>query len=215
MYSRSGKDPNAPGHVWQSDGSGEYEVAEAANVQRGTKIVIELKKEEKEFSRKEAIEDMIHRYSSFVGYPIHVNGDNINTIKALWLEPADRISEEEHTEFYRFVSSAFDAPRYTLHYSVDAPLQMRSLLYIPSFHTENLTGSRMEPGVHLYCRKVLIKSKVGVRVGVGVGVGGCLAEWVGARVEKFGGLPLMKCPPPPYPDEEPAAGVDAIRPRCD
>src|SRR3954468_23367098 len=42
VYSHSWK-AGEQGHVWSSDGSGSYEIEEAADVSRGTKIVIELK----------------------------------------------------------------------------------------------------------------------------------------------------------------------------
>jgi len=61
--------------------------------------------------------------------------------------------------FYRFVAGAFDEPLFTLHYSVDAPLQMRTLFYVPTMHSEKMGMGRLEPGVSLYCRKVLIQHK--------------------------------------------------------
>ena len=54
-------------------------------------------------------------------------------VQALWtLEPKD-ISEEQHEEFYRFISNTFDKPRYSLHYKTDAPLNIRALFYIPDY----------------------------------------------------------------------------------
>jgi TNF receptor-associated protein 1 len=46
-----------------------------------------------------------------------------------------------------------------LHYAVDAPLSIRALLYIPQSHSEKFGGGRMEIGVSLYSRRVLIQSK--------------------------------------------------------
>ena len=65
-------------------------------------------------------------------------------------------------EFYRFISNGFDKPHYTLHYSVDAPLMIRSLLYVPSMNMEKYPGAPRTPlGVSLYCRKVSYHSKRG------------------------------------------------------
>ena len=51
--------------------------------------------------------------------------------QALWmLDPKD-IGEWQHEEFYRFVAQAYDKPRYVLHYKTDAPLNIRSIFYVP------------------------------------------------------------------------------------
>ena len=34
-------------------------------------------------------------------------------------------------EFYQFIAQRSDTPRYSLHFSADAPIMVRSLLYVP------------------------------------------------------------------------------------
>lgn len=46
------------------------------------------------------------------------------------LDPKD-IGEWQHEEFYRFIAQAYDKPRYVLHYKTDAPLNIRSIFYVP------------------------------------------------------------------------------------
>jgi len=46
------------------------------------------------------------------------------------MEPKE-ISDWQHEEFYRYVAQAYDKPRYTLHYRADAPLNIRSIFYVP------------------------------------------------------------------------------------
>lgn len=41
------------------------------------------------------------------------------------------IGEWQYEEFYRYVSKSYDKPRYTLHYRTDAPLNIRSIFYVP------------------------------------------------------------------------------------
>eukprot|EP00122_Pirum_gemmata_P015167 Pgem_evm1s14171 len=69
------------------------------------------------------------------------------------------ISEEQHSEFYRFVSHMWDSPKYNMHFKTDAPIDIKSLFYFPSMHTEKFGMGQMEPGVSLYSRKVLIQKK--------------------------------------------------------
>ena len=49
------------------------------------------------------------------------------------MEDAKSIKEDEHTEFYRFVTGQYDKPRYTLQYKIDVPINLRALIYIPQY----------------------------------------------------------------------------------
>jgi TNF receptor-associated protein 1 len=158
VYSRSAI-PGSKGYLWESDGSGTYTIAEAEGVSRGTKIIIELKESATQFSDKKTLESIIKKYSNFVGFPINVNMDRVNTVRALWLSPRESITEDEHKEFYQFIARAYDTPMYRLHYSTDAPLNIRGLFYFPSQHMEKYGMGRLEPGVSLFSRKVLITAK--------------------------------------------------------
>ena len=144
---------------WVSDGSGSYEISEQEGQRRGCKVVIHLKDEDKEFAEPEKIKGILTRYSSFVQFPIKLNGEQVNKVQAIWMRNKNEIKEEEYTEFYKFQANAFDEPRYTLHFSADAPLAINSLLFVPQENTERFGLGRVEPGVSLYCRKVLIDSK--------------------------------------------------------
>lgn len=52
-------------------------------------------------------------------------------LQALWMMEPKEISDWQHEEFYRYVAQAYDKPRYTLHYRADAPLNIRSIFYVP------------------------------------------------------------------------------------
>ncbi|EDO45666.1 predicted protein, partial [Nematostella vectensis] len=158
VYTKSYQ-PNSQGYFWTSDGSGSYEYAEANGVARGTKLVLHLKEDCKRFAMKTAVEDIVQRYSNFVGFPIYLNGVCINTIQPLWtLEPRD-ISKEQHDEFYQFLSKGYDKPRYYLHYKTDAPLNIRSIFYFPETLPQMFNMQQMESGISLYSRRVLIQAK--------------------------------------------------------
>eukprot|EP01065_Artemidia_motanka_P024307 TRINITY_DN2896_c0_g3_i1.p1 TRINITY_DN2896_c0_g3~~TRINITY_DN2896_c0_g3_i1.p1 ORF type:complete len:738 (+),score=334.95 TRINITY_DN2896_c0_g3_i1:64-2277(+) len=158
VYSRSAQQ-GSKGFCWESTGAGDYNITEMRGVAKGTKIVIDVRETEVAFCAQTVVERIIKKYSNFVGYEIHLNGAKINTVEAVWMKPKDEVSEEEHNEFYKFVANAYDAPRYKLHYSIDCPLNINALVYVPQTHTERMNLQRMEPGVSLYCRKVLIQAK--------------------------------------------------------
>ena len=144
---------------WSSDGSGAYEIQAAEGERRGTRIVLHLKEEFKEFAKKDRLESIINNYSAFVQFPIKVAGEALKTVQALWLKNKNDITEEEYKEFYKFQAKAFDEPRFWLHFSADAPLEINTLLFAPTENMEGFGFGRMEPGVALYCRKVLIDSE--------------------------------------------------------
>ncbi|KAH7053687.1 Hsp90 protein-domain-containing protein [Linnemannia elongata] len=158
VYTRSAT-PGSKGYCWTSDGSGSYEIAEAENVAVGTKIVIKLRDECKEYAKEAVVEAIIKKYSNFVDYPVHLNNKKINAVQPLWTKDKNDITEQEHIEFYRYVAGAWDNPQFKLVYKTDSPLAISSLLYIPQRHMEVLGMQREEPGVSLYSRKVMIQAK--------------------------------------------------------
>ncbi|KAF9987913.1 TNF receptor-associated protein 1, mitochondrial, partial [Modicella reniformis] len=130
VYTRSAT-PGSKGYCWTSDGSGSYEIAEAENVAVGTKIVVTLRDDCKEYAKESVIEGIIKKYSNFVGFPVHLNSKKVNAVQPLWTKDKNEISEQEHIEFYQFVASAWDNPQFKLVYKTDSPLAISSLLYVP------------------------------------------------------------------------------------
>ncbi|XP_014444763.1 heat shock protein 75 kDa, mitochondrial [Tupaia chinensis] len=159
VYSRAAA-PGSPGYQWLSDGSGVFEIAEASGVRAGTKIVIHLKPDCREFASEARVRDVVTKYSNFVSFPLYLNGRRINTLQAIWMMDPKDVSDWQHEEFYRYVAQAYDKPRYTLHYRTDAPLGIRSIFYVPEAKPSMLDVSReLGSSIALYSRKVLIQTK--------------------------------------------------------
>lgn len=159
VFTRSSRS-GSPGYKWSSDGSGTYEIEEVDGVPVGTKIVVHLKTDCREFSDDETVKSIIKKYSNFIGSPILLNDEQVNAIKPLWLMEPKEVTHEQHTEFYRFISNSYDKPRFTLHYKTDAPISIKSILYVPEGKPGLFELSRdSDVGVALYSRKILIKSK--------------------------------------------------------
>lgn len=145
------------GHEWLSDGGGTYTISMCPGIRRGTSITLELKEEAHHFASEATLTRIIKRYSSFVPFPIKVKGEAVNTVQALWTRSKNEIKNEEYTEFYKFVANAFDEPLTHLHFTADAPLAIKALLFVPQENVESMGFGRMEPGVNLYCQRVLIE----------------------------------------------------------
>jgi TNF receptor-associated protein 1 len=158
VYTRSWR-PDGEHLLWRSDGTGTYEIEETEGQRRGCKVVITLKDDCKQFAQASEVRRILEHYSSFVPFPITLNGDRVNKIEAIWLRAKSSIKEEEYTEFYKFQAKAYDEPRLRLHFSADAPLTINALLFTPRDNPERWGFGRTEPGVALYCKNVLIDPK--------------------------------------------------------
>ncbi len=158
LFTRS-IDPEATGCLWISEGTGNYSLDVAPEQSRGTKIILHLKEDAWEYGNVDTIKRIIRQYSSFVPFPINVNGEKVNTVQALWTKNKNQISEEEYTEFYKYIANAYDEPQFRLHFSSDAPISINALLFVPKDNFEIHGFGRTEPGVNLYCKKVLIQEQ--------------------------------------------------------
>lgn len=144
------------GHEWVSDGTGTFTISEMPGLRRGTKVIVELKDEAKEYVQKWKISSIVKQYSAFVSFPIKLDGETINTIQALWTRNKNEIKEEEYAEFYKFIGNAVTEPLYRLHFSADAPLAINALLFVPAENFEVFGFGKVDPGVNLYCQRILI-----------------------------------------------------------
>ena len=142
--------------IWRSSGDGVFEITKGKGHRRGTKVVMFLKEDAREYSDPDVIRDILRKYSAFVPFPLKLNGEQINTTEAVWLRNRSEITDQEYGGFYRFQTNSFDEPRYRLHFSSEAPIDMNVLLFVPEDNTERLGFGRMDPGVSLYSRRVLI-----------------------------------------------------------
>ena len=158
LYTRSYR-TDGESYIWTSDGSGSYTIEKGDLKERGTRIVLTLKPDAHKYSDPENIKRIIKQYSSFVPFPVKVNGEKANTVEAIWVKNPSEISDQEYEEFYKYLANAFDEPYYKLHFTSDAPLDIKALLFVPKENFERFGFSRMERGVNLFCKKVLIQEK--------------------------------------------------------
>jgi len=146
-------------HKWISEGAGSYSIEKVDGTPetRGTKIIMHLRDDCHSYGEPATVRNILSKYSNFVPFPIALNGDQVNTIQAIWAMDKSSLTEEQYTEFYRYIANAWDEPQYQLHFKVDVPLDLKALFFIGTTHTEKFGAARMDPGVNLYSRKVLIE----------------------------------------------------------
>ncbi len=156
IYTKSYK-KGSKAWLWKSKGDTNYTIEETVKKTRGTRIEIILKNEDKEFLEKTRIEGIIQKHSRFVPFPIYVDGKKVETKKAIWTNSKSNLKKEDYIDFYKFIENTDEEPITYLHLSSDAPVQFNALLYIPSSSLESIGLIKLDPGVDLYSRKVLIQ----------------------------------------------------------
>ena len=148
-----------PAAVWHSDGAGTFTVGPAEKATRGTDIVIKLKADAEEYADDFKIREIIRKHSNYIPYPIYLNDETeqINASTVIWRTSASELKDEDYKTFYQNFTFDFNEPLKRLHLSIDAPVQMYALLYVPATAEHNMFSLRKEDGLQLYARKVLIQ----------------------------------------------------------
>ena len=145
--------------LWRSNGEEQYTLETSDKIDRGTEIILHLNEKAEEFLEEYRVQTTIKKYSDFIPYPIFVgeNEEPVNRQTALWRQTPMSIEEEEYKNFYQQYTMDFEEPLTKLHLTIDAPVQMYSLLYIPSNPERTMFSPRQQGGLELYARKVLIQ----------------------------------------------------------
>ncbi len=149
---------------WRSDGKGTFSIEPAAPDEapaRGTRVVLHLAKDAREFADAPTIERVVAAHSAHVPVPIRlsVGTDTVKTLadgSALWRKPKAEIDENAYAEFYHHVSGQFDDPALTLHYRAEGRQEYSALLFVPSSQPFGLFEPERKGRVKLYVRRVFI-----------------------------------------------------------
>jgi molecular chaperone HtpG len=147
---------------WESTGDGSYTLGAAERPAAGTTVTLYLKPQDEEdglndYTQEGALKDIVKRYSDFVTYPIRLQGETLNSMKAIWARDQDAVTEDEHREFYKHVSHDWNDPLEHLSVHMEGSFEARALLYIPSkapFDLHDREGGHR--GLSLYVKRVFI-----------------------------------------------------------
>lgn len=148
------------GWRWESDGSGRFSIAAAeGDIPRGAQIRLHLKADLNEFLEPWRLKEIVRRYSTFVPQPVKIDGEQVNDQAPIWVEPKSQVSAEKYEGFYQWLSHrSTEKPLWHLHLSADSPLQFQAILYCPETNFELLGFGRMEHGLHLCAKRILVQS---------------------------------------------------------
>ena len=148
---------DAQGYRWRSNGAGHYSIEPIERENRGTRIVLHLKEDAKEFNEAYRLKQVIRKYSNFVDFPIYLGDEQVNTVKALWRKPRESISDEERSDFYKFVSNDYQDPLGHSHLHIEGLVNFDALLFVPSKAPVGLFRDEEQRTIHLYSSGVFIQ----------------------------------------------------------
>jgi molecular chaperone HtpG len=155
--------PDAAPVRWTSEGKGSYAVEAGTRALRGTAITLHLREDTGEFLESFRLKSIIKKHSNFLPHPIFVldagKDEQANAGKALWLEPASQVTDEEAANLYRSVATDWEDPARRIHVAVDSPLQVNALLFVPRRRPWDLFQPDGAKGPKLYARRVLIEEQ--------------------------------------------------------
>lgn len=158
---RAGSDASE-GVRWRSDGQGEFAVETIDMPERGTRVTLSLKADEREFADKARLDSLIRRYSDHIGFPVRLmksgeeHGDVVNSATALWTRARTDIDDDEYREFYKHLSHDFSDPLCWSHNHVEGKREYTSLLYVPATPPFDLWNREAPRGLKLYVQRVFI-----------------------------------------------------------
>ena len=163
-------------YAWISEGSGEFEIEKCTKDSQGSEIKLYLKEEEKEFTSRWRIQEIIKKYSDHIPFPIFLHytetksegegeakkeiieekSEQINKASALWRIAKKDLKEEEYKEFYKNLSYDSSDPLCWIHTKVEGTLEYTTLFYLPQNAPFDLYRVDYKSGVKLYVKRVFI-----------------------------------------------------------
>jgi molecular chaperone HtpG len=163
------------GWRWQSDGRSGFTVEAMDEAPpRGTRVILHLRDDAKEFLDEWRLRQIVRNYSDHIAVPILLQGEakadgedkaggagrkdpvQINEASALWTRAKSDITDEQYKEFYHHVAHAFDDPWGRLHVQAEGVVSYRALLFVPGAKPFDLYDPQRRHGVKLYVRRVFI-----------------------------------------------------------
>lgn len=154
---------NQPAVHWTSDGNSTYAIEECDKSSRGTKIVMHILDEEKEFLEESNVKNLVKKYCSFMPFNIYVSykGDGkdepLNSVQPLYTKNPKDCTDEEYKKFYQDTFMDYNEPIFWVHLNMDYPYNLKGILYFPKVRNK----VELERGkVKLYCNQVFIADNI-------------------------------------------------------
>ncbi|MBQ0080190.1 MAG: molecular chaperone HtpG [Alistipes sp.] len=166
-------DESKPSVHWQCEGTPEYKMEELKEkLDRGTRIVLHISDDCKEYLEQSTISDLLKKYCQFLPVEIvfgkkkewkdgkyqDTEEDNIiNDTTPLWTKKPSDIKDEQYVEFYKKLYPMSDDPLFWIHLNIDYPFNLTGVLYFPKIHN-NFEIQKNK--IRLYSNQVFVTDQV-------------------------------------------------------
>ncbi|MFI5956086.1 molecular chaperone HtpG [Cryptosporangium sp. NPDC051539] len=149
------------GTRWQSTGEGTYTIDDEADAPQGTAVTLALKPADPDdqlhdYSDPAVLTSIVKKYSDFIAWPIRLDGETLNSMKALWARPRSEVTEAEYHEFYKHVAHDWTDPLEVVHMKAEGAFEYEALLFLPARAPFDLYTRDAARGVQLYVKRVFI-----------------------------------------------------------
>lgn len=177
VRTRSAELKASEGVSWISAGEGDYEVETIEKENRGTDVILHLKKDAKEYLDDSRLRHIVTTYCDHINLPVmmekpeapaeddkdkkegkkaEIEFEAVNKATALWTLPKKDIKAEEYNEFYKYIAHDFTDPASWSHNKVEGKQDYTSLLFVPSRAPFDMYDPEQKHGLKLYIQKVFI-----------------------------------------------------------
>lgn len=155
IFTKSYKDES--GVYWSCDGSPEYELYQVDYDQRGTKIVLHINEESKEFLEPSRIKNILDKFCRFLPVPIYFEDKQINNTTPLWTKKPSELTAQDYQNFYKELYPFGELPLFWIHLNVDYPFNLTGILYFPKIKQ---SYEIQKDKIQLYSNQVFVTDEV-------------------------------------------------------
>ncbi len=155
IYTKSYKDES--GVFWSCDGSPEFELYNVDYSQRGTKIVLHINEESKEFLEADRIRSILTRFCKFLPVPIFFEDKQINNTDPIWTKKPSELTPQNYQDFYKELYPFGELPLFWIHLNVDYPFNLTGVLYFPKIKQ---SYEIQKDKIQLYSNQVFVTDEV-------------------------------------------------------
>ena len=153
---------------WSCDGSPEFELYEVEKKQRGTKIILHINEESKDFLEGFRIKATLEKFCKFLPIPIYFTDvaeekkadeeeKSINNTNPIWVKKPNELTKEDYEKFYKELYPFNETPLFWIHLNVDYPFNLTGILYFPKIKQSH---EIQKDKIQLYSNQVFVTDEV-------------------------------------------------------
>ena len=155
IFTKSFKDE--PAVYWSCDGSPEFELYQIEKEERGTRIVLHINEESKEFLETDRIKSILEKFCRFLPVPIYFEDKQINNTAPLWTKKPSELTAQDYQNFYKELYPFGELPLFWIHLNVDYPFNLTGILYFPKIKQ---SYEIQKDKIQLYSNQVFVTDEV-------------------------------------------------------